>query len=541
MYNTFKAQEAHFPVPKPSATITVGTFNAQTGLFHYSVGTYTKLEVEPPDPKPGGNLKPIKFTLTGGKVEAINVFNLTLRFEVTSRVGNVSVSVSGHPTVQAAASYVDVPVGTASAVDFTISCNGKSFSPEIPLLIDRPIAGAGAMTIPALPVAVIYAPPVDSQKMNVASWTSSDSAGNTTTLAFSQGQSQGKPVPSQFQSWADMASGMKTVGEVLSKIPTPYTMAAGAALGILSGLMGSTSATETKGTTVTNQNSLTVTMGTTNTVATSPTAGGPGQGDIIYFLKNARVCWFSQGNTMKLALLGWDADEVVTAAFLKQQGTQHGLDQKTVDALLKLDPFVAGGPQANLPGSRFAPVETIDINGAAVTRNVTYTLTQSNLQQTVNTTVDVENDSAGFLSFLGIGVPETQTLQSTMSQTSATETTSTHTVAKQLQLNGAGNEYYSVEVYCDVVFGTFAFRPVAVAPQPRLSGVALDKNGKPMASQPVTLVSNGHTFVTMTDAAGKFAFRAGTIAPGQGKLSAGAATSAVRLASTPVLDLELKG
>src|ERR1700743_3265257 len=59
LYNTFKAQEANFPLPKPHAAIVAVTFNAQTGMFSYPGGTYTVVETEQPDPtQHAGPLKP---------------------------------------------------------------------------------------------------------------------------------------------------------------------------------------------------------------------------------------------------------------------------------------------------------------------------------------------------------------------------------------------------------------------------------------------------------------------------------------------------
>jgi len=135
-------------------------------------------------------------------------------------------------------------------------------------------------------VTIIYAPPVDQQKKNVASWASSKTTGNTTVLSFTDAHSQGAPAISQFQGWSDMAGGMKDASAVLSKVPNPYVQAAGAALGIISGLLGSSTSTQTNSTSVTKQNTLTVTMASQDTVATNPTGGGPGSGDVLYFLKN---------------------------------------------------------------------------------------------------------------------------------------------------------------------------------------------------------------------------------------------------------------
>ena len=547
LYNAIKAQEPNFPVPQPTATIAVGTFNAQTREFKYAVKTYTERVGDPAtqNPTKGGPLKPQIETLTGGQALAVNVFDLKLRFDVTGQKGTFTVNVPGHKsgTAPQGQSSVVVDVGAATEVNFTLICDGNSFTPELPLKIDRPAIAAGAMTIPAWPVAIVYAPPVDAQKKNTASLSNTDSIGATTTVSFTAGHSKQAPVnawdnpgfgTAEFQRAAPMSDAMKSLGPLLKDIPIVSS-----ALGVISGLLGSVSGTETQGTTVTNQHSQTVTNSTQDTVTTNPNGGGPGSSDIMYFLKNARLCWFSTGGPVQLALLGWDQSEYVDVSMLKHQPGKPGLDQKTAQALLALDPFVAGGPQANLPKSRFAYVDTIDVNGVMVLKNISYTLSNTDLQQTADTIVDVENDSQGLLGFLGVmGLPDTQTLQTTMSQSSALQTTQTHSVSKQLQLNAGPQEFYSVEVYCDVVFGTFAFRPIQTAASPIFSGIARGKSNEPLANTEVTLVSNGRRFVTMSDESGRFAFRASTIPAGVAQIMAGPTTANVQIPGSPISNLE---
>jgi hypothetical protein len=542
VYNAIKAQEANFPIPKPKATLVAGTFDAHNGTFKYAGGTYKKTVIDQPDPKThDGPLKPQQEVLIGGKVDAVNVFDLSLKFDVTGRQGDFYLKIPGKPIVHAPAGQnsITVDVGSINTLNFTIGCNGHEFTPDLPLKINRPIVGAGAMTIRALPVTLIYAPPMDQQKRNKSAWAASESAGSTTVVSFGQGNSQTKPAMSQFQSWADMAGGMKAVSEVLSKVPNPYVQAAGAALGVISGLLGSTSATETKGTTVTNQKTLTITNSSQTSISTDPTSGGPGKGDVLYLLKNAKLCWYADGGPLKLALLGWDEDVIVSVSYLQSHGAQMGFDTATIQALLNLDPFVANGPTAMLPASRYVHLATYDINANNTAYDVTYSLTSADMQQTVNTTINTEVDNASPLAFLGIGVPETQTIQSTLTQSSATTSTSTHSIVKHLQFFGGPEEFYGVEVYADVIFGTLAFRPVAAAPQIRLGGILTDLNGKLLANTKVSVVSNGKHFTTTTDDKGAFAFRASTLQPGTVEISSGATKQAVNFTGTPVTGLKL--
>ena len=547
LYNAIKAQELNFPIPQASVTVNVGSFDAKTGKFQYSVPTYTQVETIPP---PSGKGPPVRITQTGGEVSLFNALDLKLGFEVTNQQGPFTASISGIAQASSTTNHIVLDAGpAATGVHFVLSCGGKEFASELPLKIVRPIAGAGAFTIPALPLTIIYAPPVDQQKKNVASWTESALTGNTTSITFSQQDSTTHPVTPSFQTTSQLETGVKDLSTALAvaaSLVSP-TGAAGkdikTASGLLktiAGLIGTSTATQTDANATTNQNALTVTLTQTDTVSTTANSGGPGSGDVICFLKNVRVAWLANGGPVQLAVLGWDDFATVAASFLQSQGPQTGLDGATIGALLALDPFVGGGSQANLPASRFVQLPGIEINGSTQSHLVTYTVTQTDSEQTVQTTTNSESDTAGLLSFLGIGVTSTQTSQTTVSQTSASQATQTQTITRQVLLNGAANEVYGVDVFCDVVFGTFAFRQAQLSPAPHVSGKVLDKAGNPVPGSVVTLANNQVQVRTQTNSAGEFAFRWSTIANGMVQLSANGATLQTAFSGAPLSGLEIK-
>src|SRR6202008_4844274 len=104
----------------------------------------------------------------------------------------------------------------------------------------------------------------------------------------------------------------------------------------------STSATETTTFASTSQQGLTVTASNQSTFTTDPKVGGPGSGDIIVFLENAKLCRFSSsGSPLKLTVIGWDDESTCHVSDLRtRQGGHTTLDQNTIQALLNLDPFV---------------------------------------------------------------------------------------------------------------------------------------------------------------------------------------------------------
>jgi hypothetical protein len=539
LYDTIKAQEANFPLPQPTATITVGTLNALSGVFHYAVPVYHQIVVTQPQPSTGGGTKPEQEELTGGSITAVNAFGVKLRFVVTGRQGAFAVAVQGHPTVQANADSVEVDVGQVSSVTFTLSCNGNDFFPDLPLKIARPIFAAGAITIKALPITVVYAPPVDQQQRNVASWTGSELTGTTTAVSFREQNTTAVPAQGQFEPWVELTAEMRYASGILSNIPNAYAKAIGAALGVISGALGSSTLTQGSGTTIIDHHSLTMTLSSQSTLETNPHGGGPGAADILFFLRNAQICWYTDGGPMKLALLGWDAVDAITASLLQNPPALFPLDLATRSALLALDPFVAGGPGALLSPPRYQYITTIDVN-ANYTYTVSYTISNTDRTQVQRSQFAVEDDSASFLAFANIGVTQTIRAESVLTQTSTSETTAATTITRQVQFFADPNEFYSVEVYCDVIFGTFAFRSIGSTAIDRLRGRAFDQfgNGIPLAE--VTMISQGQQFRTVTDEEGNFSFRAATIGSGRARLDVGTAAHHLDLRGEPIHQIEIR-
>jgi hypothetical protein len=132
--------------------------------------------------------------------------------------------------------------------------------------------------------------------------------------------------------------------------------------------------TTTVGTSTSNQHVVTLTFTEQQTLTTNTQNGGPGTGDMIFYLANVRVCWFVNNGSVQLALLGWDHVASVSTGSLKTQGAQSGLDPATIQSLLALDPFAAN-PNVVPPYPRFKLVETMEINAADWKLTDTYSFT----------------------------------------------------------------------------------------------------------------------------------------------------------------------
>lgn len=553
VYNAIKALEANFPIPQTSKTYVVGTFDAQLGHFTYAIPTETigNLLGEP-GTRRGPIMKPVpprSVPKTIASLTTLNVENVTLQFNIINRQGrDVVLSVLGHPDVHAASGqdFVTLNVAQADAIDrFTLTCGGKRFLSPGPIEIQHKLVGVGVFTIPALPLSIIYAPPADQNNKNTASWSFSNTSGVSFTLDASKTTStQSQDV--QFGALGDLVSAIDTVAKELGDSHQDITGPLGkasAALSIIPKLVGQTNVTSQVSTTSDKKSVLSLTFTEQQDVPVRSDAGGPGNADLIYYLVNVRLCWLVDNGILRLALLGSDSKGVaaMSVGLLKNQGARSGLNPAAIQSLLALDPFVAGGPQASLPRPRFELVSTVEVNSVNDWRlSDTYTFSQQDTTTTQNSNITVTDMQAGWLSILGIGPSKTETDTIACSFSSAKQTSVTRTISDTVDLFAGPTEVYSMEIYVDVIFGTFAFRSVPIMPAAKLAGTVHDTFNRPMPNAEVTLVNNGKRFVTRADAQGRYAFHSASIAPGQTAISSGQAQVQLAFVGKPLASLDLK-
>jgi hypothetical protein len=609
LFTAIKAQESNFPLPNASETILVGTVDLSVlqhafqggsplntclnnnydanNVFTYAVPTYTNGTSAPIGcgHLPHGWQWPTVQSV-GAQVTVANVRHLNLQFSVTGTApswatngGQVVFQLGNAPqqivpaTGGQSVTFNDV-AATSLPLTITIhwidprlsppqvggvSTDGVGVGGLLPVQVSWSTIGAGAVTIPALPVAIVYAPPVDAQKKNQATSTTSRTLGNTTTVSFTSSSSTTHPVPSQFQTTTDISKGMSALGQVLSKIHDPDHIAegVGGGLTVLSSLLGSSSASQTASQAATSQHSLAVSNTSAVSLVTSANDGGPGVGDIIAYFYKARVLWYSVNGAMTLALLGSDGfaspsaqrlQNALSALNSQPPGTvdpDWHIDAVTIAQLLKLDPFVAGGPGVQLPSPRFAESQNgvVDPGAGEMTYVAQTTVTATELTSTTTSTLNVENDSEGlFSSFLNIpiGVTTSQTLQSEVSQSSLNQVASGQSVTQSYNFYNNGSEHYECEVYFDAIFGTFAFRDVTTNAQPALSGKLVDRQGHAIANSTIALNVGKRTFVTNTDSTGSFALHLSGITSGSITVNTTKGETDLKYRGTPIKNVILR-
>ena len=204
-------------LPKPREVVTVGTVDASMGTFTWSVPTFVQTTVIPPLPPEKKNTI---INNTCGLVTTTAV-DLALRFAVkrvplknraTARAGDVPVGQGGPPSgvkISLFPTIVDVsreieldaglalssvlpdsPNVTPPVTNFQLVIQIPNHSDvRLTIVIARPpVLGTGAFTIPAVPTAIVYAPPQGRLQKNTASYSDMTSFSRTVTTSISQGQ-----------------------------------------------------------------------------------------------------------------------------------------------------------------------------------------------------------------------------------------------------------------------------------------------------------------------------------------------------------------
>ena len=366
LYQLIKQFESTFPLPAPYVTVDVGTFDAAAGTFQ---GLTTTVDKDPEPLEHGPNQHPVnpapRFVGTGWRSVTIDAHwrqtitivpapkvplaPVLLQFRIKNAATSWSVTVGGFTTsAPACQASISVSIWDRTTVSWSIRAGASTYSDK--LMIQRPagLPGAGAFTIPVIPVAIIYAPPVDSLGKSVATYGVSDTVGTTVSYDFSTDSSETVPkMDGAFTDFNEFKNGLDVVSQALGLMGD---MTASKALSSISSDLGTATQTEQTGTVEGNGSSLTVTTTKTQNISSNTKGGGPGVGDVIVYYKNMRVAWAYQDGQLQLCPFG-HTYATVTAAFLQNNLSTLGISSSDQQNLLSLDPFVAGGPQCE-PGSR---------------------------------------------------------------------------------------------------------------------------------------------------------------------------------------------
>lgn len=536
LYQLVKNVEHVFAVPAPYKTITVGTFDDGTGKF---TGLTTRVETDPEPVAHGPHDQPVnppgrfvgevwittsidsrwRRTTTRTPAPRAGAAPVSLQFAITHPGGDWSVTVNGKTTsAPASQTTISCDIWDCTSVGWTIHCGSRSHSDHLLIQRDGALIGLGAFTIPALPVSIVYAPPVDAERQSTACYGRSETIGTTLTISLSGEASTARPaVPARYADVPQLKAILDVAGQALGKIQNPYAQAIGGALSTIAGGLGTMTATATTGKITTTETQAIATETLASSLCARADVGGPGSGDAFQYFRDVKCVWLMYEGLLRITPIQYASDAALSASYLKSaigNPSRTGLPDDALTALLALDPFVAGGPTAALPTDRFELRQTLEYGGGlARDGSDSYTFSTTTTRKTASYTTRVEDYTPGWLSSL-LGVPK-ETIKSTWTFSSAAADTQSRTVSVSWHLASGASERFVVELLFDRLFGTFAFRPVQASPTARLLGTAA-------ARQLVRLTtSDGKTFSTQSDGQGRYAFFASTLHDGPASLAVG--------------------
>lgn len=541
VYRNLQALEDRLPIPRSYATARVGTFDALTGVFtSEATGTRRIAYYPPSEERPRAPARAIGAEWEWPSIE-VDAVNVGLVFDIQNPQGGVSgvsirvVDPYRYPTEQVPLREIEASVPsfatrrvvlTADVQDayglyWTVRSGRRSYNGK--LFIDRSrIVGVGVFTLPALPIAVVYDPPLDldddPHTHNSATRTVTRAIGTRTSLTLTNENRLGPPAA--IVTNQDLAGAIKFVGSALKQVTvsgiSPYA-AVGAILEAFAGELERYQPDQ-----YTEAETLEESLLLGNVFQdriTTVSQGGPGMGDVIHYLVQPRFAWFAEGGRLTIAYLGHKEVANHSVAFLKANSSglmDYGLDSSTIRALLELDPFAIEGPGALLEapryGQRFSYLDTFDIAGAAPGQTLSLTRTNVVRRETVESTLNAPDRHPPYLYFfVGRGVGEDWSTTTTLVRNTALEEeTKTRVEEVSFDFYAPLLERQIIELWYDNVFGTVAFREVPAC-EPMIWGSLRDARGAPLPGHPVAVEVAGRRYSSRSDAGGNYTFVACTI------------------------------
>lgn len=539
VYNAIKAVEVDFSLPAPYFVVHVGSLDARNGQFR-GLRTTSETDPEPlqgdrPNPPPrfvGSHrvivtVKRRRRTVTRQPAPLVPLAPVLVELAVSNVSTNWSVIVGGDEyTASPTQTSILINVWDKPMVRWRLTVGQHTI--EDVVWFQRPngppAAAAGAFTIPLLPLTIVYSPPVDSLRASSATYTTTEATGSTVDFGIDRDFSSTVPVSgSMFLTSLSLAKGSFDAAALAMKVTG--NKAASEAFSGISGQIGQVTVTEQTGLANGTETSLTLTQAASDELRATVTNGGPGVGDVFYFLRDLRMIWLYVDGRLRLWPLSYTKASI-TAGGLRQHAESIGIAAADAQTLLALDPLENRESEpAAWPSERFILLETLEYAFGGV---LSHTFSMSRNSQLRRTQRAYKTNSAGWdagplLKALGLGGSET----TTVSITNAVGTDTSATVSIAADLVSGPQERFLVNLWYDDLFGTFLFEQLAPSETPRLTG-----SGTGPAQQ-VTLRAAGKVYRTVTGADGLFQFHAPSIPTGRASLDIEGTTRSITIKSNP--------
>jgi len=445
-YRQIKDAERSIPIPTPTATTTVGAFDAGTGAFD-GLAVETVFV----------NGKPVRIV----PQITINAVNARLVFSIFNSTRSVRLSVRerGSTTVPAGRTSIAIDVGRLRTVSWTLTSGTKVHRDE--LTIKRPkTIGAGAFTIPALPVAVVYDPPQDPERSNSVVYTRTTSIGTTIGLTVRRATSTTAPAVAPEFSEAGIFHQQLQAAAAFAELTGGSTAAT--ALRKIDGVLGKATRNVTTSSESSTSTRRTYTFTESHSCATDADVPhlGPGHTDRIAYLRNVRLVWVDNGSRTFVQVLGFESFECPTIDQLRSGVA--ALDLAAAAPLIALDPFAGPlGPKAPLgTDTRFLPLAAIGlVPGAVHTATYQQQLLVEHSGVETSTRVVTDDLGAGLLSLVGLAPSESKQVVSTLAVSNVAGTSEATTVTTTLEARTlVAGIHTQLAVFYDRLFGTPAFQ-----------------------------------------------------------------------------------
>jgi hypothetical protein len=455
---------------------------------------------------------------------------------------NGGVTIDGFPTVISIANEVTVDAGLAcsAVIDdpylvppvtrFGLTINMPGHDPiSIDIFVLRPpVLGMGVFTLPALPMAIVYAPPQGKQAMNSVSYqdlasytrnvTTSMATSTTTKVAeaYSIGDLVGKVTAAVAMvvavvgtggagaaEGASVAGALSQLGAALfgpakdaNDATADATSQLGATATLVAGILGAldSSASTTASGAITTQDDHTLSLTVSDmSQFQSEAARGPGAGDRIIYMQNVRVVWMAVNGDVGIHILGCEGiganavdNLLAEEANLAAGGSPTlGLDAATIASLLSQDPLVPGrrgvlgdvavrvGPAVISP-PRFVPAVPPGRTGTGTGTGgdvfaVGSDVTVDAMQTQTSSHTQVTDIKPGWADVLFGASDNTETTTTVvLTNTTSTDTKTEDKITSTFTFFSEGaNDRYNVKIFKDLTFGTYA---VLDADSPLLQG-----------------------------------------------------------------------
>jgi hypothetical protein len=518
LYQIIKAAEPNTPSLNPRSTVVIGTLDQSADVFNWAIPYYepspTLAALSPRIENPVGPQSPFHPAPPGSYYLASpGSILVTLRFQVVNRSGEFSVGGFGQAvSAPADQSYVDLVLEEIlSPGHNTVSCllqygtagDTRSFSAAF-VILQLPVAAAGAFTIPVLPLSIVYAPPQPATSTSASKfttsyqWTTTSARAVTTSVSSttSAKTATNYTAPTLLTAISTTITELTTISGLIggggsatpvapvaavasastSAPPSSTSSPSGAStyitgitalLNLISQNINSNTVSGQSGLQVTSSNKMTITNTYQQTSTTVPGLGrGPGDGDIFIWIYDVLVAWLAVNGELGICVLDYQGETLATAQDLRAGNT--GLDTAIVNELLQLDPFTQGrvdavtgnlsyylSPERFMPNSQPPDIQLYD--NAPDAGFIQYTITEEDTQASIQTQTTIKDFKPGFLESV-FGDNETTEGTVTTSYSTTDDTTVGSTIQDQYNFQVAqGDPPYLVDVWYDRLFGTIAF------------------------------------------------------------------------------------